>query len=52
MREPTKRFQDLVVWQKAHQEDLGYGECNELQSILTEVSKLLEAYSQAILTTE
>jgi four helix bundle protein len=118
MRKPAKRFQDLVVWQKAHQfvllvyrltgsfpksemfglssqlrrssvsiaaniaegfkkrgiadktrylniaqgsleesryylilsEDLGYGERCEIQAILTEVSKLLEAYSQAILT--
>lgn len=30
-------------------EDLKYGECVELQAILSEVSKLLEAYSQAIL---
>ena len=120
MREPAKRFQDLIVWQKAHQfvltvyrltglfpksemfglssqfrrsaisiaaniaegfkkrgtadkarflniaqgsleesryylilaEDLGYGECSEIQGILTEVSKLLEAYSQTILNSD
>ena len=33
-------------------EDLGYGKCTELQAILTEVSKLLEAYSQAILNSD
>ena len=33
-------------------EDLGYGECSEIQAVLTEVSKLLEAYSQAILNSE
>ncbi len=34
-RERAKQFQDLIVWQKAHQ--------------LEEISKLLEAYSKAIL---
>ena len=40
MRDPAKRFEDLVVWQKAH------------QFVLAEVSKLLEAYSQAILNSD
>jgi len=120
MQEPAKKFQDLVVWQKAHQfvlatylvtgafpksetfgltsqlrrssvsiaaniaegfkkrgnrdkvrllniaqgsleesryylilaEDLGYGNCKELHTNLTEASKLLEAYSQAILNSD
>jgi len=40
MREPAKKFEDLVAWQKAH------------QSLLSEVSKLLKAYSKAILDSE
>jgi len=40
MREPAKKFEDLVVWQKAH------------QSLLSEFSKLLEAYSKAILNSD
>ncbi len=118
MREPARRFEDLVVWQKAHQfvlavyrlsqafprsetyglssqfrraavsiaantvegfrkrgkadkirflniaqgsleecryyliltRDLEYGDVSELRLLLEEVSKLLEAYSRAILT--
>ena len=38
--------------QRGWWEDLGYGECTELQTILTEVSKLFEAYSQAILNSD
>lgn len=120
MREPAKKFEDLVVWQKAHQfvlvvyrltqlfpkseiyglssqfrraavsiaaniaegfkkrgnadklrflniaqgsleesryyliltRDLEYGDVAELRALLAEVSKLLEAYSKAILTPE
>jgi len=120
MREPAKTFEDLVVWQKAHQfvlavyrvsrtfprsktyglssqfrraavsiaaniaegfrkrgkadklrflniaqgsleesryylilaRDLNYGDVSELKAVLVEVSKLLEAYSQAILNSD
>ena len=120
MREPAKTFEDLVVWQKAHQfvltvyrlsrtfprsetyglssqcrraavsiaanisegfrkrgkadklrflniaqgsleesryylilvRDLDYGDVAELMAVLVEVSKLLEAYSQAILNSD
>ena len=120
MRNPAKSFEELVVWQKAHQlvlavyrlsrtfprsetyglssqfrrasvsiaaniaegfrkrgkadklrflniaqgsleesryyliltRDLGYGDVSELEPVLVEVSKLLEAYSQAILNSE
>jgi hypothetical protein len=44
MRTPSKTFEDLVVWQKAHQLGLG--------TVLVEVSKLLEAYSHAILNSD
>ncbi|MBN1863376.1 MAG: four helix bundle protein [Victivallales bacterium] len=120
MKEPAKTFEDLVVWQKAHQfvlavyrlsktfprsetyglssqfrraavsiaaniaegfrkrgkpdklrflniaqgfleesryylilvRDLGYGDVSELTAVLVEVSKLLEAYSKAILDSD
>ena len=120
MREPARTFEDLVVWQKAHQvvlaayrlsrtfpraetyglssqlrratvsvaaniaegfrkrgkadklrflniaqgsleesryylilaQDLDYGDISELRTTLTEVSKLLEAYSRAILDSD
>lgn len=120
MREPARSFQDLVVWQKAHQfalgiysftkafpkeetygltaqlrrsaisipaniaegfkkrgkadktrylniaqgsleesryylilaKDLGYGDSSRLLTLLEEVSKLLQAYSKSILTSE
>ena len=120
MREPAKTFEDLVVWQRAHQfvlavyrlsrtfprsetyglssqfrraavsiatnvaegfrkrgkadkvrflniaqgsleesryylilsRDLDYGDVSELMAVLVEVSKLLEAYSQAILNSD
>ncbi len=120
MRMPSKRFEDLIVWQKAHQfvlavyrlsrtfprsetyglssqfrraavsiaaniaegfkkrgkadklrffniaqgsieesryylilaKDLEYGDVSELSQLLEEVSKLLEAYSQAILNSD
>ncbi len=120
MRTPATRFEDLVVWQKAHQfvlavyrlslafprsetygltsqfrraavsiaaniaegfkkrgradklrfyniaqgsieesryylilaRDLGYGDVSELTSLLEEVSKLLEAYSQSVLASD
>ncbi len=37
-KEKAKQFQDLIVWQKVHQ--------------LEEISKLLEAYSKAILASD
>ena len=58
MRTPATRFEDLVVWQKAHQFVLAasprfhrieYGDVPELIQLLEEVSKLLEVYSRAIL---
>lgn len=83
MRAPAKTFEDLIVWQKAHQlvlavaacrgrflgrkppvchlnfaahlhdlilvQDHEYGDVSGLRSLLEEVSKLLEVYSQAIL---
>ena len=120
MRDPAKTFEDLVVWQKAHQfvlavyrlsrtfpqsetyglssqfrraavsiaaniaegfrkrgkadklrylniaqgsleetryylkliQDLNYGDVSELRTVLVEVSKLLEAYSRAILNSD
>ena len=39
MRDPAKTFEDLLVWQKAHQ-------------FVVEVGKLLEAYSHAILNSD
>ena len=79
-RKPAKSFQDLIVWQKAHQfvlmaykysnnfpktetyrltsqfryhlilsKNLDYGDPAVLGLQLTEVSKLLEAYSSSIL---
>ena len=56
---PATRFEDLVVWQKAHQFVLAAyrwsrtfprPETNGLS--LEEVSKLLDAYSQAILNSD
>ena len=43
MGRPATRFEDLVV---------EYGDISELSQLLEEVSKLLEAYSQAILTSD
>ena len=37
-REKAKQFQDLIVWQQAHQSE--------------EISKLLDAYSKAILDSD
>ena len=45
MRDPAKTFEDLVIWQKAHQFVLAVYR-------LVEVSKLLEAYSLAILNSD
>ncbi len=62
MRIPAKRFEELVVWQKAHQfvleiylilaNDLEYGDVSNLNLLIEEVSKLLEAYSHAILNSD
>jgi hypothetical protein len=50
MRDPAKTFEDLVVWQKAHQfvlsRDLDYGDVSESKTVLVEVSKLLEVRGQ------
>ena len=43
MRTPATRFEDVVV---------EYGAISELSQLLEEVSKLLEAYSQAILDSD
>ncbi len=45
MRTPATRFEDLVVWLKAHlilAKDLEYGDISESSQLLEEVSKLLE----------
>lgn len=58
-RPAAKSFQDLIVWQKAHQfvlsayrqsENFPKKETYGLISQLEEVSKLLDSYSNAILT--
>ncbi len=41
MKDPARTF-----------EDLDYGDVSELKTVLVEVSKLLEAYSQAILNSD
>ena len=46
---PAARFEDLVVWQKAHQFVLAV---YRVKYLLEEVSKLLEAYSHAILNSD
>jgi len=43
MRTPATRFEDLVV---------EYGDISEISQLLEEVSKLLEACSQAILNSD
>ena len=53
MRKPAKSFQDLLVWQKAHQfvlDDLGFGSAFELSPKAEEITKLLDTYSRCILT--
>ena len=61
MRAPATTFEDLVVWQKTHQFVLGVyrlsrtfprSETYGLRTVLVEVSRLLEAYSQAILNSD
>jgi len=53
MKKASKTFQDLIVWQKAHQFVLGtYSLTKKLNLLLQEVSKLLNAYRQAILDSE
>jgi len=49
-RRLAKDFQDLLVWQKAHQFVLSMYRL-ELMSQLGEVSKILEAYTSSILDT-
>jgi len=44
MRRPATRFEDLVVWPKAHlipAKDLEYGDISELSQLLAEAGKLL-----------
>ena len=64
MRAPARTFEDLVVWQKAHQFVLAVYhlsrtfprseiyDVSETSRLLEEVSKLLEAYSQSILNSD
>ena len=54
-RPPAKNFQDLIVWQKAHQFVLAvyrYGKNVELTNQLQDVSKFLEGDLSSILQTE
>jgi len=61
MSAPARTFEDLVVWQKTHQFVPGVyrlsrifprSETYGLRTVLVEVSRLLEAYSQAILNSD
>ena len=60
-KEPAKSFQDLVVWQKAHQgsleesrycliqsKDLGYGDSTPLLRNADDVARLLAAYIRGL----
>jgi hypothetical protein len=55
-RQPAKRFEDLVVWQRAHQLVLGVYRYSasfpksELYRQLVEVARLLEALARSIET--
>lgn len=55
-RQAARTFRDLVVWRKAHEfvlaEDLRYGQTRELMNSLEEVSRLLNSYAKAILTSD
>jgi len=46
MRDPSKKFEDLVVWRKAHQF------VSEPTQLIEEVSKLLEAYMRLNLNSD
>ncbi|MFZ3048661.1 MAG: four helix bundle protein [Desulfatirhabdiaceae bacterium] len=46
MRDPSKKFEDLVVWRKAHQFLLA------VYRLTQSFPKILEAYMRAILTSE
>jgi hypothetical protein len=57
MRMPGARFEDLAVWQAAHQDcSIAQGSIERNVSgssqLLEEVGKLWEAYSQAILNSD
>ena len=47
MREKSQTFKDLILTK-----ELGYGDVSEAALLLTEVSKLLEAYSRNILNSD
>ena len=49
MRDPAKTLGDRVVWQKAHR---FVPAVSESMAVLVEVSKPLDAYSQAILNSD
>lgn len=48
---PSQTFENLIVWQKAHQfvlNDLQYADTEKMKFDASEISKLLNAYSKAI----
>ncbi len=51
MRMPAKTFEDLIVWQKAHELTLSVYKLTQ-KFPLEEVSKTLEAYSRSILNSD
>jgi len=51
MRDPAKTF-EVSCYYLILARDLDYGDVSELRTVLVEVSKLLEAYSQAILNSD
>ena len=48
---PSQTFENLIVWQKAHQfvlNDLQYADTEKMKFDASEISKLLNAYSKVI----